>query len=103
MTAQGRKIHKVTLTGDGRTRLRETVDGGRGSKERRRRARRSAGHVRHDRARHRQRSSVGRVNSAPRDSCGGRQVRVWARARVACHLFFGVPGLTVHRLMRPVV
>ncbi len=38
MTAQGGKIHKVTLTGDERTRLREIVDGGRGSKERRRRA-----------------------------------------------------------------
>ncbi len=65
--------------------------------------RRAAGHVRHDRVRHRQRPGGGRVNSAPRDSCGGRHVRVRARARVACHLFFGVPGLTVHRLMRPVV
>ncbi len=35
---QGGKVHKVTLTGDGRARLRETVDGGRGSKERRGRA-----------------------------------------------------------------
>ncbi len=38
MTAQGRKIHKATLTGDERARLREIVDGGKGSKERRRRA-----------------------------------------------------------------
>ncbi len=67
------------------------------------RARRSAGHDRHDRARHRQRSSGGRVNSALKDSYGGRHGRVRGHARVACHLFFGVPALTVHQLMRPVV
>jgi len=38
MAAQGGKIHRVTLTGDGRARLRETVDGGRGLRERRGRA-----------------------------------------------------------------
>ena len=39
------------------------------------RDRRSAGHVRHDRARHRRRSSVERVNSALKDSYGGCHVR----------------------------
>jgi len=63
-------------------------------------ARRRAGHVRHDRVRYRQRSSVERVNSALKDSCGGRHVRVRGHARVACHLFFGILALTVHRLMR---
>ncbi len=67
------------------------------------RDRRMAGHIRHDRVRHRQRSSGGRVNSALKDSYGGRHVRVRGHARVACHLFFGVLALTVHRLMRPVV
>jgi len=63
--------------------------------------RRMAGHVRHDRVRYRQRSSGGRVNSALKDSYGGRHVRVRGHAKVACHLFFGVPALTVHRPMQP--
>ena len=64
------------------------------------RDRRRAGHVRHDRVRHGQRSSVERVNSALRDSYGGRHVRVRGNLKVACHLMFGVLALTVHRLMR---
>ncbi len=40
------------------------------------------------------------MNSALKDSYGARHVRVRACAKVACHLFFGVPGLTVHQLMR---
>ena len=61
---------------------------------------RMAGHVRHDRVRHGRRSSVERVNSALKDSYGGRHVRVRGHAKVACHLFFGVLALTVDRLMR---
>ncbi len=63
-------------------------------------AQRRAGHVRHDRVRYRQRSSVERVNSALKDSYGGRHVRVRGNLKAACHLFFGVLALTVHRLMR---
>ena len=85
-------------------------------------AQRRAGHVRHDRVRHRRRSSVERVNSALKDSYGGRHVRVRGHAKVAmtptppanerpyvrvrghakvaCHLMFGVLALTVDRLMR---
>ena len=44
---------------------------------------------RHDRVRHGQRSSGGRVNSALKDSYGGRHVRVRGHVKVACHLFFG--------------
>ena len=40
------------------------------------------------------------MNSALRDSYGGRHVRVRGHAKVACHPFFGVLALTVHRLMR---
>ena len=43
-------------------------------------AQRKAGHIRHDRVRYRQRSSVERVNSALKDSYGARHVpRPWAR------------------------
>jgi len=63
-------------------------------------ARRRAGHVRHDRVRQRRRPGGGRVNPALRDPCGGRHVRVRGHARVACHLFSGVPALTVQQLMR---
>ena len=66
-------------------------------------AQRNAGHVRHDRVRYRQRSSVERVNSALKDSYGGRHVRVRGNLKVACHLMFGVLALTVHRLMRLIV
>jgi len=64
---------------------------------------RMAGHVRHDRVRHGQRSSVERVNSALKDSYGGRHVRVRGNLKVACHLMFGVLVLTVDRLMRLIV
>ena len=63
-------------------------------------AQRNAGHVRHDRVRYRQRSSVERANSALRDSYGGRHVRVRGNLKVARHPFFGILALTVHRLMR---
>jgi len=43
---------------------------------------------------------VERVNSALKDSYGGRHVRVRGHLKVACHLMFGVLALTVHRLMR---
>ncbi len=64
------------------------------------RAQRRAGHVRHDRVRRRRRPGVERVNSALKDSCGGRHVRVRGNLKVACHLSFGILALTVHRLMR---
>ena len=64
------------------------------------RAQRRAGYVRHDRVRHGQRSRVERVNSALKDSYGGRHVGVRGHAKVACHLFFGVLALTVDQLMR---
>ena len=38
MTAGGRKLYKVSLTDDERTQLEDLVDGGKGSKERRKRA-----------------------------------------------------------------
>ena len=43
------------------------------------------------------------MNSALRDSYGGRHVRVRGHAKVACHLFFGVLALTVQQLMRLIV
>jgi len=63
-------------------------------------AQRMAGHDRHDRVRYGQRSSVERVNSALKDSYGGRHVRVRGNLKVDGHLLFGVLALTVHRLMR---
>jgi len=50
--------------------------------------------------RYRKRSSVERVNSALRDSCGGRHVRVCGHLKVARNLMLGVLALTVDRLMR---
>ena len=41
-----------------------------------------------------------RVNSALKDSYGGRHVRVRGHPKVARHPFFGVLALTVDRLMR---
>ena len=63
-------------------------------------AQRKAGHIRHDRVRYRQRSSVERVNSALKDSHRARHVRVRGHAKVACHLFLRVPALTGGQLMR---
>ena len=63
-------------------------------------AQEKAGHIHPSRVRYRQRSSVERVNSALKDSYGGRHVRVRGPAKVACHLFFGILALTVDRLMR---
>ena len=40
------------------------------------------------------------MNSALRDSYGGRHVRERGHAKVARHPFFGILALTVDRLMR---
>ena len=64
------------------------------------RAQRAAGHVDHAAVRYRQRSSVERVNSALKDSFGGRHVRVRGPTKVGCHLMFGILALTVEQLMR---
>ena len=53
--------------------------------------------------RYNQRSSAERVNSALKDTYGGRHVRVRGHAKVFCHLMFGVLALTVAQLFRLVV
>ena len=50
-----------------------------------------------------QRSSAERVNSALKDTYGGRYVRVRGHAKVFCHLMFGVLALTVAQLYRLIV
>ncbi len=64
------------------------------------RAQSAAGHVDPARVRYRQRSSVERVNSALKDSHGGRHVRVRGPAKVMCHMMFGVLVLTVDQILR---
>ena len=64
------------------------------------RAQRAAGHVDPVAVRYRQRSSVERVNSALKDSFGGRHVRVRGPTKVGCHLLFGILALTAEQLMR---
>ena len=50
--------------------------------------------------RYNERSSAERVNSALKDSYGGRSVRVRGHAKVLCHLMFGILTLTVEQIMR---
>ena len=64
------------------------------------RGRRAAGHIAPERLRYRQRSSVERVNSALKDSYGGRHVRVRGPVKVACHLMSGILALTVGQTVR---
>ena len=63
-------------------------------------AKRCAGHQPAEDVRYRERSSAERVNSALKDSYGGRSVRVRGHAKVLCHLMFGILALTVEQLMR---
>lgn len=50
--------------------------------------------------RYNERSGAERVNSALKDSYGGRSVRVRGHAKVLCHLMFGILTLTVEQIMR---
>ncbi len=63
-------------------------------------AKRCAGYKPAEEIRYRERSSAERVNSALKDSYGGRSVRVRSHAKVLCHLMFGILALTVEQLMR---
>jgi hypothetical protein len=63
-------------------------------------ARRSAGYELAEEIRYNERSSAERVNSAIKDSYGGRAIRVRGHAKVFCHLMFGILALTVEQLMR---
>ncbi len=63
-------------------------------------AKRCAGHQPAEDVRYRERSSAERVNSALKDSYGGRSVRVRGHAKVFCHLMFGILTLTVEQVMR---
>jgi hypothetical protein len=63
-------------------------------------ARRSAGYAPAEEIRYNERSSAERVNSALKDSYGGRTVRVRGHAKVFCHLMFGILALTAEQLMR---
>jgi hypothetical protein len=47
-----------------------------------------------------QRSSAERVNSALKDNCGAKHVRVQGAAKVMCHLMLGILVVTVEQLMR---
>jgi hypothetical protein len=62
--------------------------------------RRRIGHHTAEQLRYRQRSAAERVNSALKDSHGGRMVRVRGAAKVMCHLMFGVLSLTALQLLR---
>jgi hypothetical protein len=63
-------------------------------------AKRAAGYELAEDVRYNERSSAERVNSALKDSYGGRTVRVRGHAKVFCHLMFGILALTVEQLMR---
>ena len=64
------------------------------------RAKRSAGYRLAEDIRYAARSGAERVNSALKDSYGGRTVRVRGAPKVFCHLMFGVLALTVEQLLR---
>jgi len=53
--------------------------------------------------RYNERSGAERVNSALKDSYGGRSVRVRGHAKVLCHLMFGILTMTVEQIMRLIV
>ena len=65
--------------------------------------RRRIGHAAAEQVRYRQRSAAERVNSALKDSYGGRMVRVRGASKVMCHLMFGVLSLTTLQLLRLLV
>jgi hypothetical protein len=64
------------------------------------RARRCAGHTLAEDIRFKERSAAERVNSALKDSYGGRFVRVRGHDKVLCHLMFGILALAAEQLMR---
>ena len=74
--------------------------GGKAEAEAEARAKRCAGCKLAEDIRYNERSGAERVNSALKDSYGGRCVRVRGHAKVLCHLMFGVLTLTVEQLMR---
>lgn len=76
------------------------VDGGKIVFEAEARAKRCAGYKTAEDLRYNERSAAERVNSALKDSYGGRYVRVRGHAKVYCHLMFGILALTVEKLMR---
>ena len=63
-------------------------------------AKRSAGYRLAEDIRYNERSGAERVNSALKDSYGGRFVRVRGAPKVFCHLMFGILAQTVEQLMR---
>lgn len=64
------------------------------------RAKRRAGYKLAEDVRYNQRSSAERVNSALKDNCGAKHVRVRGAAKVMCHLMLGMLVITVEQLMR---
>lgn len=77
-----------------------TKRGCKADSEREARAKRLVGFVPAEAVRFKERSSAERVNSALKDSYGGRFVRVRGHAKVLCHLMFGILAHTVEQLMR---
>jgi Transposase DDE domain/Transposase domain (DUF772) len=63
-------------------------------------AKQCAGYKTAEELRYNERSAAERVNSALKDSYGGRYVRVRGHAKVFCHLMFGILALTAEQLMR---
>jgi hypothetical protein len=66
-------------------------------------AKRSAGYKPAEDVRYNERSGAERVNSALKDSYGGRSVRVRGHAKVLCHLMFGILTLTAEQIMRLII
>jgi hypothetical protein len=74
--------------------------GGKADAEAEARAMRNVGHALAEDIRFKERSAAERVNSALKDSYGGRFVRVRGHDKVLCHLMFGVLALAAEQLMR---
>ena len=74
--------------------------GGKADAEAEARAMRYVGHALAEDIRFKERSAAERVNSALKDSYGGRFVRVRGHDKVLCHLMFGILALAVEQLMR---
>jgi hypothetical protein len=74
--------------------------GGKAAAEAEALARRCAGYETAEDVRYNERSGAERVNSALKDSYGGRSVRVRGHAKVLCHLMFGILTLAAEQLMR---
>ena len=74
--------------------------GGKADAEAEARAMRYVGHALAEDIRFKERSAAERVNSALKDSYGGRFVRVRGHDKVLCHLMFGILALAAEQLMR---